>query len=383
MRRIRRPLGTVRREDDILMDRAHAAYLKARTASARHSALVDLLRVAEPFLKRVARHLQTGQMRDLEPDDALQQARTGFVDAVRRCDPSRAGSLRPFAINRIRHELQTLSERSYTIKVPRRYGVSESVMRDIEKLWAREGREPTRAELNGHAKAYDDGKLRPRVVSSLDAPHSESGDGLHDIVGSVEPSALDLLLEREERILGIDVGDRIEDKPRNARIVQPRKTMNEISHETNGASEDGKSIASSPLHDTIAYLKRLDDADALALREYERKTEETRKAREAMRSEFAQFASVLGFVPAVNAAPEGTVTAIRPPAVKLNQDKLPHRIVDFLKRNPQSKAGDIATALGADRVQISVELSKLRESKQVRSEGAARGTTYSLASRAA
>jgi Mn-dependent DtxR family transcriptional regulator len=55
----------------------------------------------------------------------------------------------------------------------------------------------------------------------------------------------------------------------------------------------------------------------------------------------------------------------------------------FLKANPSSRIGAIARALDVKPETISVQLTKLRESKQIRSEGKARATSYSCASRAA
>src|ERR1017187_6495327 len=103
--------------DDAPIDLAHATYLHARTRNAKAEALVALLNVADAFIRRIVRHFSRGPIRDIEPEDAMQQARIGFVVAAERCDPSK-GPLRPYAIQRIQHELQTLAEHSVGIKIP-------------------------------------------------------------------------------------------------------------------------------------------------------------------------------------------------------------------------------------------------------------------------
>ena len=356
--------------DDVSMDRGHEAYLRARTGAARNAAMANLLRISEPFIRRVVRHLSRGPIRDLEPEDALQQARIGFVDAVHRCDPERSDSFRPFAINRIRHELQSLAEKSVTIKIPRRAGVPESVMRQIETIRMREGREPTRAELNGHAQAYDESLLRPRVVTSFDAPGSEEqGRGaLPDLIGCDAPSALELLIEREESAHTVEVFERIQIPTPAIRVKRlPRKQiMTTHSDSTNSVS--ALDALDSAIKGCESLLKELDEKELSVKRERE--------------SVLARLNKLAGIVKPVNAT--AAVTPIRAAApLIMGQDSLPHRIVRFLKANPSSRLGAIAKALNEKPESISVQLTKLRESKQIKSEGKARGTSYSCASRAA
>ena len=121
------------------------------------------------------------------------------------------------------------------------------------------------------------------------------------------------------------------------------------------------------------HLRSLKEREAAATRE-----------REQAEAEVAKLAASLGLT-APSARPEPLASNVAPirPVIALGQDKIPHRVIRFLKENPKSRISAIAKGLGETSETVAAALTKLRETKQVRSEGKARGTAYSLASRAA
>jgi len=364
--------------DDLAMDRGYETYLRSRTTGARATALAELLGTAEGFIKRVVRHWSRGPIGELEQEDALQQARIGFVDAVHRCDPGR-GPLRPFAMSRIRHELQTLAESSSTIKIPRRSGLSAGVLKQIEVIRVREGREPTRAELNGHAQAYDEAALRPHVVTSFDAVSvsAEHQLSLSEKVASDAGSALDALIERESEAHSTRILKQISPIVSNPSIHRLSKKKTMTTHSDSIVHE--ASILPSPLEALRHAMAGVQDH----LRILKEREASVRREREQAEAEVAKVASSLGITTSATVAPPvSNVAAIRP-VIALGQDKVQHRVVRFLKENPASRISAIAKGLGETSETVAAALTKLRESKQVRSEGKARGTAYSLASRAA
>ena len=111
-----------------------------------------------------------------------------------------------------------------------------------------------------------------------------------------------------------------------------------------------------------SYLKTLDEEEA-AIR--------------AKRSEVT--ATLASMNPTAHA--NGSVATMAAPKVilALNQDKLPNRVVTYLKANPGSRVSVIAEAVGDTSENVGLALTKLRTGGIVTSEGKARGTSYSLA----
>ena len=306
------------RADDQEMDVAYSAYLRGRSKDAKALALVGLLRISAPFILRVVRHFSRGPIRDLEPEDALQQARVDFIDAVRRADP-KLGPLRPYAMTRIRHGLQTLAESSFSIKVPRRSGMPAQMLRKIEILWSKEGREPTKEELNGHAQEYAEAAVRPRVVTSLDAPCE--GVHLSDLVACDSPNALDLLIEREKSKASPETMAVIAQAVCKPRVSEPTLKTYRKPPMPNPLEKLEAAVA-----EVTSQLATLDEQEA-----------SIRKQKAEIKAQLAK----VGSYTSTHVQPVGTLetpeyAGLRP-MVALNQDKLPHRIVSFLKQNPDSR----------------------------------------------
>jgi Sigma-70 region 2 len=335
-----------RRPDDVLTDEAYELWRNARSREARAVALTNLLRAAEPFIGRVVRHFSRGALRDLDREEALQQARLGFIDAVGRSDPAR-GPLRPFAMMRIRHELQSLAEVSYGIKVPRRSGVPAHVLRDAERIWSREGREPTSVELNGHAAAYAEAATRPRVVTSFDALGEDRGS-LADVLGTDDVSALDALVQHES---SSSVTSKLSVITRalepSSRKVPPMDAS--VSPSSTNVL-DGLRRA---IREVQAHIKTIEDQERAL-----------RQQREGIQRELAALAG---------AAPASAPRSI----IELGQDSLTHKVMRFLRAHPNSRVAAIASAIGASPDDTSAELAKLRTKGTILSRGKARGTTYS------
>ena len=204
--------------DDADVDRLANAYAIARTKRGRAEALTALCRAAEPFIQRQCGRYSTGQIRELERDDALQQTRLAFVYAVSEWDPSR-GPIRPYAMWKIRDALQRGAERHFTIRIPRR--------------------------------AAGD---RPRVVTSFDAPAVEDRK-LSEIIPGNAPDALARMLDDEtsedRRQVAERLGDLVSPLPRERRIMIEQTNNVERVH-TNGVSTAAMPVQSTP--DAIAAL---------------------------------------------------------------------------------------------------------------------------------
>ena len=321
--------------DDVAQDKAYGFYLRARTKSAKASALTDLLLVSEPFIARATRHFARGSIREIDPEDALQQARIGFIDAVRRADPKR-GPLRPYCLSRIRHELQTLAEVSFGIKIPR--------------------------------KACSDNDCaceRPRIVTSFDAP--ADGSSLSELVASGLPSALDMLVT--------DAADRSHSDRHTRNVVrgalnkpaipQPRPRTAPMSEKT---PLDALAIA---IDGMKVYMQELDAQEHAIRAKRDEASATLRKAAEVLPPAPASTASVRAGGGALPAQP-ATVLA-------LNQGKLPHRIIACLRAHPGMSGQAIADECEEPVRLVYAELRHLRDTKLVVMQGQARYTTYSLA----
>ena len=311
------------RPSDEAQDAAYSVYLHARSKAAKASALAELLRVSEGFIARATRHFARGAIRAIDADDALQQARLGFVDAVRRADPSK-GPLRPYCLSRIRHELQMLSEVSFGIKIPRRAA----------------GMVPG-----------DEGE-RPRIVTSLDAPHD--GSTLADVVPSDTPSALDDLIDgAEARALS---GRHARHIMRSA-LSRPAIQQHRIS---TMPEKSPLEALSSALDNVRSYLHELDTQEATI-----------KATRDEIRSTLEKAT--------------GITSATSPDArrvIPLNQERLPHRIIRWLKEHPGDAVSSIADGVGEAHMTVYKELRKLRDAGSVKMSGKARFTTYAVASKA-
>ncbi len=340
------------RADDAETDALYETYLRARSKGAKQVALANLLTAAEPFIGRVVKHFSHGPIRDLEPDDAMQHARIGYLEAVKRADP-KIGPLRPYAMARIRHELQSLAEVSYGIKIPRRSGMPAHVLRGIEKIWSKDGREPTPQELNGHAQAYAEAANRPRVVTSFDAP-APAGPSLAESLGSDSPNALDLLLDKERF-------QRSRPARSLVRVTSHRKPSPMPAPPAPESKKNPLEQLEAAIQSLHAYLGELADKEAAI-----------HKERESIRSTLAKLTSRVPLPPAPPAASRVILA--------LGQDRLPHRVVGYLKEHPSARIAAIAEALGEDTETVGATLIKLREKGVVRTTGKARGTTYDLAS---
>jgi hypothetical protein len=337
----------VRAEDDALMDAAHASYLRASLPKERDRRLSELLRVSDAFIARAVRHFSRGSIGDVEFDDRMQEARLGFLEGVRRLDPTR-GPLRPFCLFRIRHALQTLSERSVTIKIPRRMGLPVPIMKMIERIQVTKGRAPTREELNGSAAAYEESKTRPRIVTSFDATE---GTGLHECFADDAPSALDALIELERQCAASEVGAKL------GFTIPPRPR------------KESPPMNPSPLDSIVAQAQTHFEQEEAAIRALEKELEEKKKRLTDYRKKFASLGST----------PAKPLIVAAPLLVALGQDGLQHKIMRYLREHPKARVSAIADAIGESAKDASLELARLRTTGTVTSEGQARGTTYSAA----
>ncbi len=341
--------------EDAIQDELYDVYLRARSKQAKALAIVGLMKASEPFIARTVRHWSYGPIASLEPEEAMQQGRIGFLDAVRRADPAK-GPLRPYAISRIRHELQNLAEVNFGIKVPRRSGMPAKVLREIEILYTKEGREPTPAELNGHAGEYLEAQTRPRVVASFDAVVTE-GHGLSDLIPHEAPSALDALIEQEERsraspamaaVIEAALTRPVMPTPRKKKIPMP------VPEKPNPIAQLAEAIDG-----VKSYLGTLDEQEAAI-----------KKEREEIRATLGKLT--------LNGHTNGHTNGAGRPMIHLNQDKPIHKIVGFLKTNPNVKVAVIAAGIGETTKDTALALAKLRVSNVVETQGKARGTTYAL-----
>lgn len=346
------------------MDSDFEEYLRARSEHSKSVALGKLMKCAEPFISRIVHHFSSGSIKDIESEERLQTARIGFLEAVRRCDPSK-GPLRPYAIKRIRHELQSMAELNYAIKIPRRSGLPATLLRDIERIRAKEGREPTREELNGHAAIYDEASLRPRVVTSFDADDVDGFTGLKDSFSSEDPSALDLILEKEmqSNLRASRAADVIGSALKRPASMRPLNKRKPIMSETTKNPIEALTAALTGL---AQHLQTLDQQEAAI-----------KKEREEIKSAFSKAATVVGGMNPVPTHANGNGAHVKP-ILALNQNKLPHRIISYLKENQAAKVSVIAAAVGDSSKNTGEALQKLRSSNVVTAAGKARGMTYSL-----
>ncbi len=376
-------LGFGVHHDDELTDRLLAVYQRCRTDSARAMALEQLVRAADPFIKRVVRHFQGGALKDLEQDDALQAGRLGYLEAVRRFDASK-GPLRPYAMQRIRHELQTCGERHYTIKIPRRAGLPAKVLREAEKTYARDGRDPTAQELNGHAQAWDLAAQRPRVVTSFDAPAVE-GRGLHDTVGCESPNALSLLLDadtdRDEQGVRLRVSSLVAPPPRGPLM---------LSSDTAQVSKpeiEALNVALSPLRDFLTAReerrRQIQQRREELTRELEALERDEKATTRAIADALGAEASQRPEAPRSSTRARGAKCPGRRPAAPVRTATdgaatLRERIIDALASRPM-KVLDLSDSLGARSSSVSMCLGRMLKRDEVRRKGSGRETLYSAA----
>jgi hypothetical protein len=201
------------------------------------------------------------------------------------------------------------------------------------------------------------------VVTSFDA-----SEDLAESFASEDKSPLDIILERED--------EESRASPMILSIVTSALAHPALPHphpnKRPSMPENPKSpleTFTSAIDDMKTYLSDLDAQEA----------EIQRKRTEA--TTLLAKASVQSTVIAVHGASGTTVQGALGgrPVLALNQDKLPNRIVAYLKDNPQSRVSTIALAVGDTSENAGQALIKLRSIGTVMSEGKARGTTYSLA----
>lgn len=361
--------------DDALTDRLLAVYHRCRTSSARASALAELVSAADPFIKRVVRHWSKGALRDLDPEEALQAGRMGYLEAVRRLDPSK-GPLRPYAILRIRHELQTLAESSYTIKIPRRSGLPASLMRQAEVTWAREGRELSAQELNGHAPAWEAAAQRPRVVTSFDAPKglgdAEGARSLHDTIACESPDALSQLIEADRNESGVRarLTEIAETAPQGRRPMSD--TLPDNVTRLPAPEIESMNAAMQPL---LEHLRAREDRKAALRRELAALEAADRHLAAALGKSITKLGTAS--TAAATAAPRG-----RPPRAesKADAEPLPVRVLESLRDRPRQKVKDLSRRVGAKTASVSMALARLKAKGKVTKEGDGRETVYSAAS---
>ena len=343
--------------DDAPIDLAHATYLHARTRNAKAEALAALLNVADAFIRRIVRHFSRGPIRDIEPEDAMQQARIGFVVAAERCDTSK-GPLRPYAIQRIQHELQTLAEHSVGIKIPRRAGLPAHVLREIELTWSQSGRELTAEELGEHANGYASLGERPRIVTSFDAP-AVNGRHLNETIGHDAHTAEGMLLARDTERRSSRAARLVSSALSRPAVPTPRKIQPmPAAHppnplETLAQAYDG----------AMVFLGTMKEEEAKARRNRENVEAELKK---------------MGFSIAVESAPPPLPIA-KLPIIALNQSGPRHELVAFMRIVPEASLSQLVEASGATLKATRWELGKLRASGLVVVTGKARRTRYSLA----
>jgi DNA-directed RNA polymerase specialized sigma subunit len=379
-------------DDDARMDQAHEAYQRARTPSARVSALHALLVISEGFIGRYVRHISRGALRELDREDAMQAARLGFVDAVHRFD-GRKGPLRPYAMHRIRHELQSATEKNYTIKIPRRAGLPAAVLRQAEITFTRDGREPTHEELNGHAQAWEQAKDRPRVVTSFDAIlyGDDNNRSLHEKIAGGDQDALSRIIDTERDEFGV--------RARLSDIVGlPIEGTMMLAEQVPSTEIEALNAALTPLRQLLSSREerkealrrsRRERADALQreIAEIDREIEAVDAADRTMKTALAR---ALGVGAVVDDAPRSLPRARRTggagkrgrkaiaKTVPSSSGSLPGRVLARLN-GKSACASDLAKELGAKPTAVSMALRRLEARGEVTRSGDGRQIVYSAA----
>lgn len=100
-------------------------------------------------------------------EDLLQAGRIGMCKALEKFDPSKA-SFSTYAAHWIRHEVQQAALRLTTVYRPKGSGIPFEMLKRVEEIRWREGRDPMAAELGVTEKRLADWLGEAQVVQSLD-----------------------------------------------------------------------------------------------------------------------------------------------------------------------------------------------------------------------
>lgn len=146
------------------------------------------IRLFQPLVRRVARHLRAQLPASVDVDDLIQAGLIGLNEAIGRCDPAEAeaGGLEKFALPRIRgamiDELRATEWASRGCRQGRR-GIDEAAQRLRQRLCRRPHDSEMAAELCLSLAEYHalQAKLHRSQLMPLDDmdPTGEDDDGLH------------------------------------------------------------------------------------------------------------------------------------------------------------------------------------------------------------
>ncbi|MFD6878627.1 MULTISPECIES: SigB/SigF/SigG family RNA polymerase sigma factor [unclassified Streptomyces] len=168
-------------------------------------------------------------------EDIVQVGTIGLIKAIDRFDPARENEFSTLAMPYITGEIKRhFRDTSWAVRVPRRLQeLRIDIAKAKEELTVRLDRSPTVADLAAHLDLTDEEVVEGLVAAnghtsgSLDAPHSEHGDGpteghtLADVMGEEEPAMelvediqtlaplLERLTDRERRMLQMRFGEEL------------------------------------------------------------------------------------------------------------------------------------------------------------------------------
>ncbi|MFF3016794.1 SigB/SigF/SigG family RNA polymerase sigma factor [Streptomyces sp. NPDC057939] len=168
-------------------------------------------------------------------EDIVQVGTIGLIKAIDRFDPARENEFSTLAMPYITGEIKRhFRDTSWAVRVPRRLQeLRIDIAKAKEELTVRLDRSPTVSDLAVHLDLTDEEVVEGLVAAnghtsgSLDAPHSEHGDGpteghtLADVMGEEEPAMelvediqtlaplLERLTDRERRMLQMRFGEEL------------------------------------------------------------------------------------------------------------------------------------------------------------------------------
>ncbi|MEU3726866.1 SigB/SigF/SigG family RNA polymerase sigma factor [Streptomyces sp. NPDC031705] len=168
-------------------------------------------------------------------DDIVQVGTIGLIKAIDRFDPARENEFATLAMPYITGEIKRhFRDTAWAVHVPRRLQeLRIEIAKAKEELTVRLDRSPTVADLAAHLDLTDEQVIEGLVAAnghtsgSLDAPHSEHGDGpteghsLAEVLGEEEPALelvediqtlaplLERLSERERTMLRMRFGEEL------------------------------------------------------------------------------------------------------------------------------------------------------------------------------
>lgn len=177
---------------------------QGRTPGSAAEAEARLLAQYAGLLWRLARRIPPAT---LDPDDALQEARVGFLQAIRAFNPERGARLSTYVQHCVTNRLwRALSMSSSTIRLPSRIYLALRRADEVaQELEARLLRAPNDEELAGALEMSEeelrDLRLTPREPLSLDAPvMGQSGDYLTpgEVIPDPSPPIPDAVTDLDE-----------------------------------------------------------------------------------------------------------------------------------------------------------------------------------------